>query len=86
MSTIIIDSIFQDELVDGNGDGSYVPDGQGVGTSIAQIRVERQGGGNGRYYHISFTASDGNGGTCSGIVLVNIPKNQGVRFFTRSES
>ncbi|MDY7079704.1 MAG: tandem-95 repeat protein, partial [Chloroflexota bacterium] len=75
--TITIDSIYQDEPVDSNGDGSFTPDGLGVGTSTAQVRAERQGGGNGRYYHISFTASDGKGGTCSATVLVGVPKSMG---------
>ncbi len=75
--TIIIDSIFQDELVDSNGDGSHTSDGRGIGTDTAELRVERQGNGNGRYYHVGYTASDGNGGTCSGIVLVSVPKSQG---------
>jgi hypothetical protein len=74
---ITIDSIFQDEPVDGQGDGSFTPDGQGVGTATAEVRAERAGPGNGRVYHIGFTADDGHGGTCSGEVLVGVPKNQG---------
>ena len=34
-------------------------------------------GGNGRVYRISFTADDGNGGSCTGEVLVSVPKSQG---------
>jgi hypothetical protein len=74
--TITIDSIFQDEPVDGQGDGSFVPDGMGLGTPTAQVRAERQGGGNGRVYHIGFTAEDGHGGTCSGEILVGVPHNK----------
>jgi Big-like domain-containing protein len=77
--TINIDSIFQDEPVDGLGDGNTSPDGAGVGTATASVRAERAGGGNGRVYHISFTASDGNGGTCDGTVLVAVPKSKGVK-------
>jgi hypothetical protein len=73
--TITIDSIFQDEAVDAPGSGNTAPDGQGVGTSTAQVRAERVGSGNGRVYHINFTASDGAGGTCTGEVLVGVPKN-----------
>jgi hypothetical protein len=75
--TIRIDSIFQDEPVNGKGDGNTSPDGQGIGTSSAEVRAERQGSGNGRVYHIGFTADDGKGGTCSGVVLVGVPKSQG---------
>jgi hypothetical protein len=74
---ITVDSIFQDEPVDVNGDGHFVPDGQGVGTATAEVRAERDGGGNGRFYHIGFTADDGRGGTCTGTVLVGVPKSQG---------
>jgi len=74
--SITIDSIFQDEVVDGTGDGSFVPDGQGLGTAIAEVRAERDGSGNGRVYHIGFTAAD-ESGTCSGVVLVGVPQSQG---------
>jgi hypothetical protein len=75
--TIVIDSIFQDEPVNGSGDGNTSPDGKGIGSSAASVRAERQGSGNGRVYHITFTANDGNGGTCSGEVSVGVPKSQG---------
>jgi CSLREA domain-containing protein len=72
--TITINRIFQDEPV---GSGSLAPDGRGLGSSIAQIRSERDGSGDGRVYHIYFTASDGMGGACSGQVRVGISDNQG---------
>ena len=79
--TIILNSIFQDEPVDTIGDGSFVPDGLGIGTETARLRAERVGSpgvpGNGRVYHIGFTANDGMGGTCSGEVLVGVPHDQG---------
>lgn len=73
--TITIDSIYQDEAVNANGSGNTAPDGQGVGTSTAQVRAERVGNGNGRVYYITFTAEDLYGGTCSGQVQVGVPKN-----------
>jgi PKD repeat protein len=75
-TTINIDGIFQDEPVDTYGDGSFTPDGRGLGTSTAEVRAERAGGGNGRVYHIFFTADDDQGGSCSGEVLVGVPKSQ----------
>ncbi len=75
--TIRIDSIFQDEPVNGTGDGNTAPDGKGIGTSSAEVRAERAGSGNGRFYHIGFTADDGKGGTCTGAVAVSVPKNKG---------
>jgi hypothetical protein len=74
---IAIDSIFQDEPVDGNGDGSFTPDGHGVGASTAEVRAERAGAGDGRVYHIGFTANDAHGGACSGELLVGVPKSRG---------
>ena len=78
--TITIDSIFQDEPVDAKGSGNTAPDGKGVGTDTAEVRAERSGSkkvpGNGRVYHIGFTADDGNGGTCSSTVTVCVPHDQ----------
>lgn len=75
--SIAIDSIFQDEPLNGTGDGDTSPDGAGVGTLTASVRAERAGNGNGRVYHIGFTADDGNGGRCSAEVTVGVPKSQG---------
>jgi hypothetical protein len=75
--TVTIANIFQDEPVNGPDDGNTAPDGQGVGTGSAAVRAERAGMGNGRVYHIGFTASDGNGGACSGMVMVGVPLNSG---------
>lgn len=74
--TITIDSIYQDEPVDEFGDGAFTPDGQGVGSSIASVRNERSGLQDGRFYHIGFTADDGQGGSCSGNVAVNVPHDK----------
>lgn len=73
---ITIDKITQDEPVNGAGDGDTAPDGA-INGSRAQVRAERSGSGNGRVYTISFTASDGRGGTASGIVKVSVPHDQG---------
>ncbi|WP_300458642.1 hypothetical protein [Desulfobacula sp.] len=79
--TITIDSINQDEPVDTYGDGKFTPDGQVIGTDTASVRAERAGSkkvpGNGRVYHIAFTASDDKGGECNGEVLVGVPHDQG---------
>lgn len=75
--TINIDSVWQDEPTDTLGDGSFTPDATGVGTDTAAVRAERAGTkevpGDGRVYHIAYTADDGNGGTCSGTVTVGVP-------------
>ena len=55
------------------GDGKTRPDGVLL---PLQVRAERAGTGNGRVYHVSFVASDGQGGTCSGTVAVCVPHDQ----------
>src|SRR5262249_17397612 len=70
-TTIAVNSVKQDEPVNGLGDGDTSPDaviqGQGV-----LLRAERVGTGNGRVYHVSFTGTDSNGGFCSGTVKVSV--------------
>ncbi len=74
--TIRISSIFQDEPTKVNP-SDMSPDGAGIATSTAQVRAERLGAGDGRVYHIDFTAEDGKGGMCDGEVQVSIPHSQG---------
>jgi hypothetical protein len=77
--TISIDAIDQDEpvLEKGEGAGNTCPDGAGIGTDTALVRSERSGHGDGRVYHIDFTATDTNGNTCSSDVQVCVPHDQG---------
>jgi len=69
--TITVTSIFQDEPV------THGPDGTGVGTSTPSVRAERDGGGDGRVYHISFNATNATGGSCTGAVTVGVPHDKG---------
>ena len=71
-ATITIDSIRQDEFLL-NVDDTTCPDGTGTGTSTAQVRSERDGIGDGRVYHLGFTARNRSGGSCSGEVKVCVP-------------
>jgi hypothetical protein len=70
-----VTSIRQDEPTRASP-GDPFPDGDGLGTGYAQIRAERLGLGDGRVYHIGFTALDGQGGFCNGNVLVSVPHDQ----------
>ncbi len=45
--------------------------------SVAYLRAERDGKGDGRVYAVAFSANDSNGGTCSGEVLVVVPHDAG---------
>lgn len=74
--TISVTSIFQDEPVQSSGSGNTSPDATGVGTANPAVRAERDGGNDGRVYHIAFTAT-GAGGSCTGTVTVGVPKSQG---------
>ena len=77
--TITVSSVTSDEPTasdNGSGGPNYAPDASGVGTNAAMIRSERSGQGDGRVYVINFTANDGNGGQCTGSVMVNVPHDQ----------
>jgi hypothetical protein len=71
--TLTVTDIRQDEPV---GTGNSAPDGKGIGAATAELRAEKLGSGNGRFYHVSFTASDGHGGACTGVVRVAVPHDQ----------
>ncbi len=73
--TITVDSVFQDEPVDGTGDGSTGPDAV-IDHDQVDLRAERSGNGDGRVYHVGFSAADGTD-TCSGTVTVTVDKNRG---------
>ncbi len=76
--TVNITSIHQDEPTKiSPADPS--PDGADVGTNTAQVRAERDGNGDGRVYHIGFTADDGKGKSCSEEVIVSVPHDQAHR-------
>jgi hypothetical protein len=63
--------VSQDEPAGGGGgDGDTCPDATGLGTDTVNLRAERAGGGDGRVYHVQFTASDGRGASCTGEVTV----------------
>jgi hypothetical protein len=70
--TFAITGIFQDEPLAGQA-----PDATGLGTGTAQVRAERAGGGDGRVYHLTFTATDEQGASCQGTVTACVPHDQG---------
>ncbi|MCC6406160.1 MAG: PKD domain-containing protein [Planctomycetes bacterium] len=74
--TIYVDAITQDEPRDakGNHDGKTKVDAEykGVGP-LVWIRSERSTLGNGRVYHIRFTAMDDKGAFCQGVLIVSVP-------------
>lgn len=74
-ATITIDAIWQDEVSNGLGDGDTAIDGIIVGDGTVLLRAERSGTGDGRMYHINFTASDLEGSD-SGTIEVCVPHNK----------
>jgi hypothetical protein len=74
--TIRIVGVTQDEPTEGTGDGDTGPDAFIQGGSVL-LRSERAQHGDGRVYRISFSATDGFGGSCTGAVTVGVPNSQG---------
>jgi photosystem II stability/assembly factor-like uncharacterized protein len=72
--TITIIRVMQDEPVNGRGDGDTSPDALLQGDSVL-LRAARSGTGNGREYRVEFTAEDGDGRVCAGVVSVVVPHN-----------
>ncbi|MCH5378104.1 MAG: Ig-like domain-containing protein, partial [Planctomycetes bacterium] len=73
--TIVFLDIFQDETLT-NG---YLFDGEieGPNQSIAKVRKDRNGNGNGRVYHVIFAAVDQEGAFCTGDLTVpTVPHDQ----------
>jgi hypothetical protein len=76
--TLTVTGVTQDEPLNGLGDGDTAPDAKtGPASNQVWLRAERSGTGDGRVYRISFTGSDGHGGTCSGSTTVGVPHDQG---------
>jgi hypothetical protein len=50
------------------------PDAVVSATGDVSVRAERERYGNGRVYVVSFTATDGHGGSCAGSVSVCVPR------------
>lgn len=70
---IAITGVFQDEPTVGTGGGDRAPDAVIQPDGTVLLRAERASSGNGRVYHVAFTADDGYGGVCSNTVSVCVP-------------
>lgn len=80
--TVSVTRIMQDEPTNHLGSGSNTPDAI-IQNGIVSVKAERIFGsvmvngtsytGNGRVYHIFFTANDGRGGACNGEVTIGVP-------------
>jgi uncharacterized repeat protein (TIGR01451 family) len=76
--SLTVTGVTQDEALNGLGDGDTSPDATlGPASNQVNLRAERSGTGDGRVYRISFTGSDGRGGTCADTAIVGVPHDQG---------
>lgn len=73
--TITATAVTQDEPVHKKGSCHTHPDAVII-NGKAWVRAERSGSGNGRVYVISFTATDGRGGSSNGSVTVSVPHHR----------
>jgi uncharacterized repeat protein (TIGR01451 family) len=74
---ILITSVFQDEPVNGTGDGDTSPDAVITSANTVDLRGERSGNLNGRVYYLRVTLSDNTGASCSTTLTVGVPHDQG---------
>ena len=70
--TLSITGVTQDEPTGTTPDAVLGP-----GSNSVRLRAERDGSGDGRVYRVSFEASDGRGGTCTGFATVGVRKGSG---------
>jgi hypothetical protein len=67
--------VTQDEPINGLGDGDTSPDAVIQENSVL-VRAERAGGGTGRVYKVTFSATDAAGGRCVGSVSICVPHDR----------
>jgi hypothetical protein len=68
-------NVTSNEPVNGSGDGSTPTDWEIVDAHHVRLRAERSGGGGGRIYMITITATDNSGNTSSQTVSVTVARN-----------
>lgn len=68
-------SVFQDEPVNAKGDGKTKPDAEIIDEDTVEVRAERSGNEDGRVYHITVQASDGEL-SCTGTFTVGVPHDK----------
>lgn len=78
LSSVVIEKVTSDETENGNGDGNTNNDIViGSDCKSVQLRAERQGGGNGRVYTITFKVTDASGNVGRTTATVVVPHNPG---------
>lgn len=78
IGSVVIEKVTSDETENGNGDGNTDNDIViAANCKSVQLRSERQGGGNGRVYTITFRVKDASGNTTTATAKVKVPHNSG---------
>ena len=78
VSTVVIEKVTSDETENGNGDGNTSNDIViAADCKSVQLRSERDGGGNGRVYTITFKVTDSSGNVTRATATVVVPHNPG---------
>ncbi|MBV9958138.1 MAG: DUF5011 domain-containing protein [Acidobacteria bacterium] len=77
INDVVIKKVTSDELENSGGDGNTLNDIViAANCKSVQLRAERDGGGNGRVYTITFLVRDAAGNTTTKTAKVTVPKNQ----------
>lgn len=78
LSSVVVEKITSDETENGNGDGNTTNDIViGAGCKSFQVRAERNGGGNGRVYTVTFAVKDASGNIGRATAKIVVPQNPG---------
>jgi uncharacterized repeat protein (TIGR01451 family) len=78
LSNVVISKVTSDEVENGTGDGNTLNDIVLAGNcKSVQLRAERDGGGNGRVYTITFKVTDASGNVGTTTAQVKVPKSSG---------
>jgi hypothetical protein len=78
VSSVVISKVTSDELENSGGDGNTLNDIViAADCKSVQLRSERDGGGDGRVYTITFRVRDASGNVGTATARVTVPKSQG---------
>jgi len=78
LTNVVIEKVTSDEIENGNGDGNTSNDIViAANCKSVQLRSEREGGGNGRVYTITFKVTDASGNVGRATAKVVVPHNPG---------
>ena len=78
LDQVVIEKVTSDETENGGGDGNTLNDMIiAANCKSVQLRAERNGGGNGRVYTITFKVTDASGNVGRATAKVRVPHNNG---------